>query len=269
MLPPLRPTVAAAFVGLSLASVSGAQQTAMPAGMTHEEHMAQITEHATGDPLTIRIGAAQMPEHASQTATQGAAAPHADHFDRHFDNADEWAKSFDDPARDAWQMPARVIDALQLKRGQIVADIGAGTGYFSVPIAKSPATPKVYAVDIEPSMVDYVTRRAMREGLKNVSAMLGGADRSNLPEAVDLVLIVDTYHHIPNRVAYFTGLKAQMKPGAQLAIIDFRKGAPSGPPEEFRMTPEQIDAELAQAGFARQASYDFLPRQIFLVYGAR
>ncbi len=229
----------------------------------------QITEHATGDPLTIGGGAGQMPGHASQTATQGAAAPHAGHFDRRFDNADEWAKSFDDPARDAWQLPARVIDALQLKPGQVVADIGAGTGYFTVPLAKSPAAPKVYAVDIEQSMVDYVTRRAMREGLKNVSAVRGGADRSNLPEAVDLVLIVDTYHHIPNRVAYFTGLKAQMKSGARLAIIDFRKGAPSGPPEEFRMTPEQIDAELAEAGFARQASHDFLPRQIFLVYGRR
>ena len=166
-------------------------------------------------------------------------------------------------------MPARVVEALQLKPGQVIADIGAGTGYFTMRLAKSPAAPKVYAVDIEPSMVDYVTRRAMHEGLKNVAAVLGGADRSNLPEPVDLVLIVDTYHHIPNRVAYFTGLKTQMTPGARLAIVDFRKGAPSGPPEEFRMTPEQIDAELAQAGFARRASHDFLPQQVFLIYGVQ
>ncbi|HTO64780.1 MAG TPA: class I SAM-dependent methyltransferase [Bradyrhizobium sp.] len=236
----------------------------------HEFLTYQIKEHATGDPLTVPNGSAQMPGHGvSQEGTHGTAAPQADHFERHFDNANEWAKSFDDPARDEWQMPARVIDALRLKPGQAVADIGAGTGYFTVRLAKSPAAPKVYAVDIEPSMVDYVTHRAMHEGLKNVVAVLGGADRSNLPEPVDLVIVVDTYHHIPSRVAYFTRLKTQMRPGARLAIIDFRKGAPSGPPEEFRMTPEQIDAELAKAGFARQASHDFLPQQMFLVYAVK
>jgi SAM-dependent methyltransferase len=193
----------------------------------------------------------------------------ADHFGRHFDNAEEWAKSFDDPARDEWQMPAKVIAALRLKAGALVADIGAGTGYFTVRLAKSPASPKVYAVDIEPSMVEYVKERAVREGLKNVVAVQAGADRTNLPEPVDLVLVVDTYHHIPNRVAYFTALKAQMKPGARLAIVDFRKGAPSGPPEEFRFTPDQISAELGNAGFALQTRHDFLPHQIFLIYSVK
>jgi cyclopropane fatty-acyl-phospholipid synthase-like methyltransferase len=162
-----------------------------------------------------------------------------------------------------------VIDALQLKPGQVVADIGAGTGYFSIPLAKSPARPKVYAVDIEPSMVEHVKRRAAQAGLTNVVGVLAGADRTNLPEAVDVVLIVDTFHHIPNRVAYFTALKAQMKPGAKLAIIDFRKDAASGPPVEFRFTPEQISAELAQAGFTLQTRHDFLPQQIFLVYAVK
>jgi len=209
----------------------------MPAGMSHADHMAQ-------------------------TGT-------ADHFGRHFDNADEWAKSFDDPAREEWQMPARVIDALQLKSGQVVADVGAGTGYFTVRLAKSPAAPRVYAVDIEASMVEYVKQRAAREGLNNVIAVQAGADRTNLPEPVDLVLIVDTYHHIPNRVAYFTALRSVMKPGARLAIVDFRKDSPEGPPEQFRFTPAQISAELASAGFALQTSHDFLPRQIFLVYGVK
>lgn len=77
---------------------------------------------------------------------------------------------------------------------------------------------------------------------------------------------MDTYHHIPNQVAYFTALKAHLKPSARLAIIGFRKGAPSGPPEEFRLTPDQISAELAKAGFSLQVSHDFLPRQNFLVY---
>ena len=223
----------------------------------HEFLTYQIKAHATGHPAAVPNG------------TPGAAAPQADYFAHRFDNADEWAKSFDDPTRDEWQMPARVVEALQLRPGQVVADIGAGTGYFTVSLAKSPAAPKVYAVDIEPSMVDYVTHRAMHDGLTNVVAVLGGADRSNLPEPVDVVLLVDTYHHIPNRVAYFTALKARMKPGARLAIVDFRKGAPSGPPEEFRFTPDQVSAELAKAGFSLQTSHDFLPRQNFLVYSVK
>lgn len=224
----------------------------------------QITEHRTGDPLTPSNGNAITPSHAPQ---QGAVMP--DHFGRHFDNADEWAKSFDDPARDTWQMPARVIETLKLTPGQVIADIGAGTGYFTIRIAKTQPLLKVYAVDIERSMVDYVTRRAAHEGLNNVTAVLAGEDRTNLPEKVDLVLIVDTFHHIPNRVAYFGALKAQLKPGGRLAIVDFRKDSPEGPPVEFRFTPAQITGELEQAGFALRTSHDFLPRQIFLVYGVK
>jgi cyclopropane fatty-acyl-phospholipid synthase-like methyltransferase len=195
--------------------------------------------------------------------------PGGRHMEHRFDDAERWAKSFDDPARDEWQMPARVIDALELEPGQVVADIGAGTGYFTVRLAKAPAAPRVYAVDIEASMVNYVRQRAAKEGLRNVVAVQAAADRTNLPEAVDLVLIVDTYHHIPARAAYFTGLKKQMKPGARLAIVDFRKDAPEGPPKEFRFTPEEIGKELAQAGFVLQARHEFLPRQIFLIYRAQ
>jgi cyclopropane fatty-acyl-phospholipid synthase-like methyltransferase len=188
------------------------------------------------------------------------------HMEHRFDDPERYAKSFDDPARDAWQMPDRVIEALELKPGAVVADIGAGTGYFTVRLAKSAAAPRVFAVDVEKAMVEYVRQRAAREGLANVVAVQGAPDAPNLPEPVDVVLIVDTYHHIANRVAYFTALKKWMKPNARLAIIDFRKGAPSGPPERFRFTPEQIGAELKGAGFTLIAQHEFLPRQLFLVY---
>src|SRR5688572_17230491 len=188
-----------------------------------------------------------------------------DHMDHRFDDAERYAKSFDDPARDAWQMPGRVIEALAIGRGQSVADIGAGTGYFTVRLAKSAAAPIVFAVDVEKSMVDYVRQRAAKEGLKNVTPVLAAADRSNLPQPVDLVLIVDTFHHIPNRAAYFRELKKSMKPGARLAIIDFRRDSPEGPPVEFRFTPEQVEAELGPAGFRVVARHTFLPRQYFLV----
>jgi SAM-dependent methyltransferase len=215
----------------------------------------------------VSLACAQEPAVSGGVQQHGDAAP--DHFAHRFDNVEELVKRFDDPSRDEWQMPARVIDALQLVPGAVVADIGAGTGYFTVRLARAPARPKVYAVDIEPTMIAHLRHRAMLEGLSNVAAVQASADRSNLPESVDVALIVDTYHHIPNRVAYFTALKTSMKPGARLAIVDFRKGAPEGPPEEFRFTPQQIRDELASAGFSLTAEHDFLPRQIFLIFTAR
>jgi ubiquinone/menaquinone biosynthesis C-methylase UbiE len=227
-----------------------------------------VAEPKTGHQLTPHGSSAAAQGHR-QAATHNPSGEAADHFGRHFENAADWAKTFDDPARDAWQMPERVVEALQLTRGQRVADVGAGTGYFSTRLARASAAPRVYAVDIEPSMVAHLTDRANREGLANVTAVLAEADRTNLPEPVDLVLVVDTFHHIPNRVAYFTALKADLKPGGRLAIIDFRKDAPQGPPVEFRFTPDQIAAELAQAGFRLQASHNFLPQQVFLVFAVR
>lgn len=189
-----------------------------------------------------------------------------DHMQHAFDDPNRYAKQFDDPARDAWQLPDRVVAALGLEAGQSVADIGAGTGYFSMRLAKSPAAPAVFAVDIEPKMVGYLKDRAAKEGLKNVTPVQGSADSPNLPAPVDTILVVDTYHHISNRQAYFRKLRASLKPGGQLAIIDFKKDAPEGPPVEFRFTAEQISEELGTAGYRLASSHAFLPRQLFLVY---
>jgi cyclopropane fatty-acyl-phospholipid synthase-like methyltransferase len=190
-----------------------------------------------------------------------------DHMDHKFDDPERYAKSFDDPARDAWQMPARVIEALALTPGQKVADIGAGTGYFSVRLARAAAAPTVFAVDLEPKMVEHLAKRAAADGLKNITAVLASATSPNLPEPVDVVLVVDTYHHIGNRPAYFAALKSKLAPGGRLAIVDFRKGAPGGgPPDAFRFTPDQITGELATAGYVLDQSHEFLPRQHFLVY---
>lgn len=199
----------------------------------------------------------------------GMQMPHdmkSDHMDRRFDNPEEWAKNFDDPKRDAWQMPDRVIEALALQPGQSVADIGAGTGYFSTRLAKSKAQPKVVAVDIEASMVEYLRARAAKEGLKNVTAVQGSATSPNLPEPLDLIMVVDTYHHIGGRDAYFRSLQKSLKPGGRLAIIDWRKGGPMGPPDHFRFPPEHIRMELGKAGYEQVAEHAFLPNQIFLIF---
>lgn len=196
--------------------------------------------------------------------------PGADHMQHRFDDPERYAKGFDDPARDAWQMPDRVIAALALKPGDRVADVGAGTGYFSVRLAKSTAKPSVFAVDLEPAMVGYLTKRAAAEGLASMRAVQASAASPNLPEPVDVVLVVDTFHHIGNRAAYFGGVRQRLRPGGRVAIIDFRKDAPGeGPPAHFRFTPDQITAEMAEAGYVLDASHDFLPRQHFLVYRAK
>jgi cyclopropane fatty-acyl-phospholipid synthase-like methyltransferase len=185
---------------------------------------------------------------------------------RRFDDPEKWAKNFDDPARDKWQMPDRVIAALALKPGQSIADVGAGTGYFSIRLAKSPAAPKVFAVDIEESMVKYIGHRAAKEGLKNIAGVVASAGSANIPEPVDLILIVDTFHHIPSRDAYFRALRASLKPGGRLAIIDWLPGGPMGPPEMFRFSPEKIAAELEKAGWKKVGQHTFLPNQSFTLY---
>lgn len=190
---------------------------------------------------------------------------HADHMEHHFDPK-ESARSFDDPARDAWQMPDRVIAALNLKPGQIVADIGAGTGYFSVRLAKSSPAPKVYGADIEPSMVAYLRDRAAKEGLKNVIAVQAAADTPNLLEPVDVVLIVDTYHHLGDREVYFQKLARSLKAGGRVAIVDFKPDSPEGPPKEFRFPVEKFKTEMSEAGYRLSVQYDFLPRQNFLIF---
>ena len=190
-------------------------------------------------------------------------------FHRRFDDAEKWAKEFDKPERDAWQKPEEVIGALKLSPAASVADIGAGTGYFAARIAKRVPEGKVFAADVEPDMVRYLGERAGREHVSNLMPVQASADAANLPEPVDLILVVDTYHHIGHRVRYFSKLRESLRPGGRLAIIDFTADSPSGPPVEHRIPPEKVTEELAAAGYAPAESYSFLPRQYFLVFKTR
>ena len=126
---------------------------------------------------------------------------HQAHHHR-FDDAAKWSKVFDDPARDEWQKPADVVTAMKIVPGMTVADVGAGTGYFTVRLARVVPRGWVIATDIEPDMVRYLTERAQREQLPNVKAVLAGATDPKLePGSVDRVLVVDVWHHLDDRVA--------------------------------------------------------------------
>jgi SAM-dependent methyltransferase len=183
-----------------------------------------------------------------------------------FENAEEWAKQFDDPNRDAWQKPDEVLDALRLAPSAVVADLGAGTGYFSVRLARRVPKGRVFAVDIEPKMLQYLGERAHHEHLSVLQPVQASAVAANLPEPVDLILIVDTYHHIESRPAYFTRLAGSLRPDGRLAIVDFKLDAPDGPPVEARIAPEKVTAELEAVGYRLVASHPFLSRQYFLVF---
>jgi SAM-dependent methyltransferase len=189
-------------------------------------------------------------------------------YHRSFDQAEKWAKEFDDPSRDAWQKPNEVLDALHLDRTARVADLGAGTGYFSARIARLIPEGKLFAVDIEPDMLRFLGERAQREHLSFLVPVLASAGSPNLPEPVDLVLVVDTYHHIDDRLAYFAALRASLRPGGRLAIVDFKADSPNGPPPEHRISAERVTAELNAAGYSLLATHLFLPRQYFLVFQA-
>ena len=159
----------------------------------------------------------------------------------------------------------RDFGPLHLKHTSSVADIGAGTGYFSVRIAKRIPEGKIFAADVEPDMVRYLGERVQREHLANVVPVQASADAPNLPEAVDVVLIVNTYHHIGNRTQYFAKLKSSLRAAGRVAIVDFKADSPNGPPAQYRISPAQAERELAAAGFTLVETKDFLPRQYLLV----
>jgi cyclopropane fatty-acyl-phospholipid synthase-like methyltransferase len=200
-------------------------------------------------------------------ATVGAQTPHT--HQHGFSGAEHWARVFDDPARDAWQKPHEVVEALQLSPDAAVADIGAGTGYFAVRLAHMTPKGRVYAVDIEPDMVKYLAERAQKSGLANLTPVLAAPDDPKLPAKVDLALMVDTYHHVGQREAYFRKLAAHLKPGGAVAIIDFTKESPVGPPPAARLTASEVKAEMQRAGYALAREHAFLPNQYFLVFRPR
>jgi len=195
---------------------------------------------------------------------------HGDHAKAHhrFDDAEKWSKVFDDPKRDAWQQPAIVVEAMAIEPGMVVADIGAGTGYFNGYLAAAVGPEgKVIAVDIEPNLIDHMKKRAEKESTPQVEARLTQPDASGLQAGeVDRVILVDTYHHIQARTEYFKSLRENMKKGGKLAIVDLTKEAPFGPPVDQRLTAEQVTTELAKAGWTQARVVDGLQHQYMVVY---
>ncbi len=201
----------------------------------------------------------QAPAPAAAPAPSASAAP----LVHRFEHAAQWAKEFDDPARDAWQKPADVVAAMKIQPGMTVADIGAGTGYFEPYLSRATGpTGAVLALDVEPDMVRYLTERAEREHLTNVKASQVALDDPQLPKGkVDRILIVDTWHHIPAREAYAAKLRDALSNEGSITIVDFTKDSPHGPPPQHRLTPEQVVGELRKVGLSAGVAPVSLPDQ--------
>jgi ubiquinone/menaquinone biosynthesis C-methylase UbiE len=199
----------------------------------------------------------------AQASTQLASRP-----------ADEWIATLERPERVANQKIDDVLSRLNLKPGLVVADIGAGSGIFSRPLAKAVGpTGKVYAGDIQQGLLDYINKRAREENIPNIQTVLGEYNDPKLPARdVDLAFINDVLHHIENRAAYLKALGAYIKPGGRIAIIEMNDEDPKTPHRnqpELLVSRKQIDQWMADAGLKLVQEFpDVFPgTKWFLIYG--
>jgi predicted methyltransferase len=174
------------------------------------------------------------------------------------------------PDRDAWQRPDQIMDALQIGEGSVVADLGAGGGWFTVRLSRQVGpNGRVYAEDIQPQMIQAIERRVAREARRNVTTVLGTPDDPKLPAAImDVVLIVDAYHEIERPVALLKNVAKSLRPAGVVAIINFKKdGGGPGPGVDERIDPEKVIADARAAGFELRRRDDFLRYQYMLTFG--
>ena len=179
-------------------------------------------------------------------------------------SAAEYATHLEPADRDVWQQPVELLAAIGVPVGGRVADVGTGSGYFLPHLSRAVGpSGSVTAEDIRPDFLEHVRARAVREQLDNVEARLGTADDPRLePGAYDLILFVDTYHHVVDRPVFLAHLARALRPGGRLVIVDFREGTlPVGPPPEHKIALAQVEREVRAAGFAVARTHTFLRHQ--------
>jgi ubiquinone/menaquinone biosynthesis C-methylase UbiE len=177
--------------------------------------------------------------------------------------------ALEDPQRDAYQKPHEVLSALRLKPGEAIADIGAGSGYFTFRLSHFVGEKgKIYAVDVSPDMILYINRRMRDLKVNNVISILADPDDPLLPDrSVNRFFFSESWHHIENQTKYLSLMKRMLKPGGEIVMIDFhKKEFPVGPPLEMRIAREALIKQMEQNGFRLTKEHTFLPYQYFLVF---
>jgi ubiquinone/menaquinone biosynthesis C-methylase UbiE len=187
-----------------------------------------------------------------------------------------WAKAYiamlERPERESFQKPGEVMKAMAYKPGERVADVGAGSGYFTVRVARAVEPGgTVLACDISQEMLDYLGMRVEYEKLANVTLKKVERDDPLLPPGgLDTILMVDTLHYVKDKPAYAQKLKAGLAPGGRVIVIDYipktMEERPWGPTPEQQFSRETLDAAMAAAGMKPVQVFDFLPEQYFVVY---
>lgn len=175
------------------------------------------------------------------------------------------------PERDFEEATSKLVEALPLEPDDVVADIGAGTGYFTFRIAQWVPQGKVLAVDIQPQMLEIIERRKAIGGIDNVDLIQGTEQSPNLPaNSVDLILIVDVYHELAYPYEMTMGMVDGLKEGGKLVLVEYRGEDPSVPIKPLhKMTEKQARAEMEAAGLTWVETKDFLPQQHFMVFEKR
>ncbi len=179
----------------------------------------------------------------------------------------EWLERDD---RDALEQPDKVVAAMQLKSGDVVADIGSGSGYFTRRLAKAVMPDgKVYGVDIQPEMNAILAENCKNEGITNVEIVLSDeADPKLPPNSVDWMLLVDVYHEFQEPVPMLAKMREALKPGGRVALLEYRLHGDTGAhiKIDHRMSVEQVLAEWEPAGFTLEKRHEFLPTQHFFIF---
>ena len=175
------------------------------------------------------------------------------------------------PDREAWQKPEQIMDALGVAEGSVVADIGAGAGWFTIQLARRVGpNGTVYSQDVQRQMLEAIRRRVAREGLQNVQTRLGAGSTPNLPERTfDAILVVDVYDAVDEPVPLLRNLAAALKPGGRLGIVNYKpgRGGPGpGPDEGVRVDSATVEQDALAAGL-RVLARETLPYQYLLVLG--
>lgn len=194
------------------------------------------------------------------------------HQHRRPDNIRQYLEQLDSSERDQYQKPIQVIEALHLKPGQTVADLGSGSGYFTRRLVGAVTeTGKVYAIDVEPEMLRYVEDSLVHTHAPySAEFILARPDSPKLPvDSVDLIFVCNVFHHLEDRTTYFRNARSALKPGGRIAIIDFYHDERSGDlgfSKEHLVPRDMLIAEMTAAGYRLEREHSFLPRQYFLEF---
>jgi arsenite methyltransferase len=179
----------------------------------------------------------------------------------------QYQQVLENPDRLADLQIDKVVAALGLKPGMRVADLGAGTGVFSIPLARAVgAGGRIYAIDIDEGLLKIVSEKSAAAGLKNIQLVTAGQTDPRLPEPVDLIFLCDTLHHLPGQADYVTQFSKLLRPGGRVAIIEFAEGHWPAGHEQFAISPAQVDGWMQAAGFTRTTVHTFLETNFFHVY---